>query len=107
MNEFRKEITNIEKEIIENWKECKDWEEYNKKINDITRDEILQSINYIKKLEKLEKKYCNKKEIKKSKITYKEIAKEIHKSEAGIKYIAKSNPDLLEILKLGIETKRN
>ena len=49
----------------------------------------------------------DKKEIKKTKITYKEIAKEIHKSEAGIKYIAKSNPDLLEILKLGIEAKNN
>ena len=39
------------------------------------------------------------------KITYKKIAEMINKSEAGIKYIAKTNPNLLEILKLGCETK--
>lgn len=39
------------------------------------------------------------------KITYKKIAEMINKSEAGIKYIAKTNPKLLEILKLGCETK--
>ena len=41
------------------------------------------------------------------KITYKVIAKYIHKSEANIKYLAKTNPDLVEILKLGIREKIN
>ena len=107
MNTFRKEIEKIEKEIIRSWEECKEWEEYNGIINDITRSEILEKIDFIKKLEKLEKKHCSKRELKKRKVTYKEIAKEIHKTEAGVKYIAKTNPDLLEILKLGIEAKYN
>ena len=41
------------------------------------------------------------------KITYKLIAKHIHKTEAGIKYLAKTNPDLLEIIKLGLAVKLN
>jgi len=35
------------------------------------------------------------------KITYKEIAKMINKSEANIKYLKKTNPDFLEIIRLG------
>lgn len=44
--------------------------------------------------------------VKKTKITYKEIAKMINKTEAGIKYIKKTNPELLEILKLGCLCKK-
>ena len=39
------------------------------------------------------------------KLTYKQIAKMINKTEANIKYIKKTNPELLEILKLGCEAK--
>ena len=39
--------------------------------------------------------------MKKDKLTYKQIAKMINKSEATIKYMKKTNPELLEIIKLG------
>ena len=39
------------------------------------------------------------------KITYKLIAQHIHKSEQGVKYLAKTNPDLLELIKLGLAVK--
>lgn len=39
-------------------------------------------------------------------ITYKEIAKMINKTEAGIKYIKKTNPELLEILQIGCACKK-
>ena len=42
---------------------------------------------------------------KKDKLTYKKIAKMINKSEANVKYLKKTNPDLLEIIKLGCEAK--
>jgi len=101
MNPIAKEIKKIEDEIIETWQDCKEWEIYNKRVNDITRLEILESIKYIKRLEAVEKKY--NKTINKRKVTYKEIAKEIKKSEAGVKYIAKTNPRMLELIKLGME----
>ena len=41
----------------------------------------------------------------KTKLTYKKIAAMINKSEANIKYLKKTNPQLLEILKLGCEAK--
>ena len=44
--------------------------------------------------------------MKKIKITYKEIADMINKTEAGIKYIKKTNPKLLNILKLGCLCKK-
>ncbi len=40
------------------------------------------------------------------KITYKEIAKMINKTEENIKYLKKTNPDLVEILKLGCLCKK-
>lgn len=40
------------------------------------------------------------------KITYKEIATMINKTEANIKYIKKTNPELLNILKLGCLCKK-
>ena len=43
----------------------------------------------------------------KTKLTYKKIASMINKSEANIKYLKKTNPQLLEILKLGCEAKLN
>lgn len=44
--------------------------------------------------------------MKKTKITYIEIAQMINKTEAGIKYIKKTNPELLYILKLGCLCKK-
>ena len=41
----------------------------------------------------------------KNKLTYKKIASMINKTEANIKYLKKTNPDLLEIIKLGCEAK--
>jgi hypothetical protein len=43
--------------------------------------------------------------MRKDRLTYKQIAKMIGKSEANIKYLKKTNPDLLEIIKLGCEVK--
>lgn len=40
------------------------------------------------------------------KITYKEIANYINKTEANIKYIKKTNPNLFEVLKLGAFCKK-
>jgi len=37
----------------------------------------------------------------KNKLTYKQIASMINKTEANIKYLKKTNPQLLEIIKLG------
>ena len=41
----------------------------------------------------------------KNKLTYKQIAKMIGKTEANIKYLKKTNPQLLEIIKFGCEAK--
>ena len=56
-------------------------------------------INCANKVENTIKFKIGKKNMK---ITYKLIAKHIHKTEAGIKYLAKTDPDLLEIIKLGL-----
>ena len=40
------------------------------------------------------------------KITYREIAKIINKTEDNIKYLKKTNPDLVDVLKIGCICKK-
>lgn len=65
-------------------------------------DGIIQS--YSKRLEELEESLENKIP-NETKITYSVIAKAVGKTESAIKYWAKTNPTLLELVKLGLIAK--
>ena len=88
-----------------------------KDTNKILEEQNLQAEKLIKfammiigmkfyKIQKNQKRLVSNKKLyfsamKKDKLTYKQIAKMINKSEATIKYMKKTNPELLEIIKLG------
>jgi len=53
---IKREIKKLQKEVAEMREECRKWEEYNNRENDLIRADIKSKENLIKKYEKILKK---------------------------------------------------